>query len=460
MPPPSDISAARPGIAPRRPAPGGGTGVAARTRARSGSPAGVPLLIWLFLITVVLVPIELGFYLGPLFFTWSKAFLMVMAIPVVVRAVSELRWTAADGLFMAHTLWSTLCTLLNRGAAGAEMAGTYAIELAVVYLMVRLQLQSLAQIRATVRLLFWLVAICGAVAIPEALLERRFVHEFASSLTGITYFFSDEERFGLLRAASFFEHPILHGLFCAVLFSMVWYTHAGFGRLVRAAVITTATFFGMSSAPLLVIFTQMGLIWMERVTRALPNRLMVITLSVVGLVLFLNVTTGRGALGFLTILTFDPSTAFYRSLIWTHGIDDVMRSPIIGMIPENWTRLPWMVLSIDNQWLLMSMRSGLPGTFFFMAALYAIWRALSRVPLAERPPLFHQLRLGWGIMIVAFLLGGATVAYFGRMQPLGAFYIGLGAALALTRERVADPAAETPPARGAAPAARTPRTIL
>lgn len=411
---------------------------------RAGQSAGVPPMVAIFLITVVLIPVELGFFVGPLFFTWSKAFVMIVAIPVMVRAVSELKLVLPDILFITHTVWTGICTVLNKGGGGIEGAGTYFLEFAVVYLLIRLEMRSLAQFQAVVRMLFWLVAACALMAIPEAMLKVRFIHEVASALTGLTYHFSEEERWGFLRAASFFEHPILHGLFCASLFSLMWFAEPGAAaRLGKTVVITIGTFFALSSAPLLVLVAQMGLAMTERATRWLPARLMVITLGIVGLIAFLNVATGRGAFGILASLTINPQTAWYRTAIWENGLDDIWRSPIIGIVPESWTRLFWMSSSIDNHWLLMAFMSGLPGLFLFFACIFAIWRRLTKGAGENRPPAYRQLSLGWGIMIVALILGGATVAYFGRMQPLLAFFVSFGAALACNRETLQSEVTET-----------------
>lgn len=449
MPPAADSSLARPGPSARgRPA----------ARAEPAGGTGVPLPITLFLFTVVLVPIELGFFVGSLFFTWSKAFIFLIAIPTLIRAAGELKPTVFDGLLIAHVLWTMACTLVNRpGMPGVEWAGTYFLEIVVVYLLVRLHLRTLEQIHATVRMLVVLAGICALVAIPESLLGQRFIHDWARALTGFEYTFSDEERLGLLRATSFFEHPILHGLFCAYMLSMMWFSEPRpAARVIKALVLGVGTFFSLSSAPLLTYMGQAGLIALERATRWLKGRLMIITLSVLGLVTFLNLATGRGAFGFLAGMTLNPATAWYRNAIWESGLANLKRSPIIGIDPARWTRFEWMVSSsLDNHWLLMALRGGVPGVLMFFGALWMIWRTATRGVSPDRPALYNQLRLGWGLMIVALILGGATVAFFGRMQPLLAFLVAIGAALAANRQTLAAAPGPAAPAPAPAPGRRT-----
>ncbi len=391
--------------------------------------AAWPVVI--FLVLTVLVPVEFGFYIGPLFFTWSKAYLFVMSFGIIPIALLRSRLELFDWLLIALALWTFVAFLVSFGVShGLEGAGTYVIEVMTVYLMVRLSLRSYEQMVGIIRLLFWLVLISTIVAIPEALLKHRFVHEFAEFVTGIHYFFSNEERRGLLRAASFFEHPILFGVFCAVLLSPTWFTTHGFARLVKVGVIASGTYLSLSSAPLLMFVAQVVLIMVERATRWLNRRVAVFAAGSVALVTFLQVFTGRGAIGFITLLMLDPATAWYRKAQIDYSLDDVLRHPFFGIGAEEWTRPAWVSASIDNQFIAMALRGGIPALVLFLATLYLIWRALARIDATGQPRVFSQLRNGWGLMMVALLLGGLTVTYFGRMQPLMAFYAGLGASLA------------------------------
>jgi hypothetical protein len=145
-------------------------------------------------------------------------------------------------------------------------------------------------------------------------------------------------------------------------------------------------------------------------------------------VVFLETFTGRGLVGALALLTLNPATAYTRRNQWILGIDDVMRHPFFGFDPSTWTRPFWLAASVDNYWLVMMMRSGIPSLVYLALTVLLIWRALARIETTNT--LFRQLRTGWGLMMVALILGAATVAYFGKLQPLFIFYIGFGAALA------------------------------
>ncbi len=199
--------------------------------------------ITILLVLTVLVPVEFGFSLGSLFFTWAKAYLLVASVAVLPLAFTRLQLKLYDWFLIAHALWTFVAYLVDMGVGrGLEAGGTYVLEVMVVYLMMRLCIRSLEQVAAIIWLLFWLVAIATIPAIPEAVLKFRFIHEFAQSVTGHYYFIPYEERRGMLRAASFFEHPILFGVFCAAMLSPMWFTTRGLARYMKAAVIGLGTF--------------------------------------------------------------------------------------------------------------------------------------------------------------------------------------------------------------------------
>ncbi|MDH2328609.1 hypothetical protein QCN27_17295 [Cereibacter sp. SYSU M97828] len=347
---------------------------------------------------------------------------------VLPRAL-VMRWQAYDWLFLMHVVWSCIAfSLIYDPARSIEQSGTYILEFLIVYLMARVYLVNISQIKATILFLFAMAFISGMVAIPEAFLKERFIHDFAKSLTGISYFFSNETRMGILRAASFFEHPILYGAFCASLLSLIWFISSPLQLLWKIPVIGFATFLSASSAPLMMLIMQIWLLLIERVSRPLKNRLQIIGFMVLALALFMNFASNRGIVGLIATITLKPSTAYARRNIWNFAIDDVMANPIFGFDPSQWTRPYWLGASVDNYWLLISMRSGIPSLIFIFASILLIWVALSRRSNGE--VLYENLKTGWGLTMLALLIGGATVAYFGKLQPLFSFYMGLGAALA------------------------------
>lgn len=396
--------------------------------AQTGSTR-TPLPIMLMLILVIMVPIEFSMTLGGLFLTPAKVFLLIMAFAILPR-VFKMKLQAFDWLIAAHAIWSAVAHLKTYGSAGTQGAGLYVLEFLIVYLIMRVYMVRLEQFRSLVRLLFILVAVSIAVAIPEALTGQRYIHDFGRALTGLQYTYTQEYRLGILRSASFFEHQILFGIFCSAPLGLLWFTSTAAGRALKVPILFLGSFLAASSAPLLAFVLQMMLIGVERVSRKMKNRVGIISLIALVLGLILQYGTNRGVVGTLAIFTLNPLTAYYRREQWTFGIDDVMANPFFGFDATTWTRPFWMGPSVDNNWLLMMMRSGIPSVIFLFVGILFIWRALAARGM-DVPLLFDQLRKGWGVLILAVLFTGATVAFFGKLQPMFSFYIGLGAALAV-----------------------------
>lgn len=408
--------------------------------------ARAPFPVLLLLILVILVPIELSLQAGGLFITSSKMFLIVWAF-ILLPKTAQLEMKLYDWFFIAHVLWSAMCFLMVYGiGGGVERSGTYILEFLIVYLTARVYLREVTQFRAVILALCIMAGIAAILAFPEAISHQRYIHTFFRQLTGVYYRIDYDARMGIMRAASLFEHPILFGIFCSSLVSLAWFTGTVKQRMIRIPVLGFGTFLSASSAPLLIFMLQIWLIILERVTRNMRSRVKVIS-SVVGVLsAILQFGTGRGIVGVIAMITLSSGTTYIRRTQWQHGIDDVMRHPLFGFEPSTWTRPGWLAPSVDNYWLLMMMRSGIPSILFLAFAIFFIWRSLAK--RTETDPLFRGLRIGWGLMMIAMLLGGATVAYFGKLQPLFAFYIGFGAALASCLVPSDNPVTEAEPERG------------
>lgn len=394
------------------------------------SPAKIsaPFPVLLLLILVIMVPIEFSLQAGGLFITTSKMFLIIWAF-IILPKIAEIKLRIYDWLFMAHVFWTAMCLLMVYGlGGGVERSGTYILEFFVVYLTVRVYLRHVEQFRAVIIALCVMAGVAAILALPEALSHQRYIHTFFRQLTGVYYRIDYDARMGIMRAASLFEHPILFGIFCSSLVSLAWFSGTIKNRFIRIPMLAFGTFLSASSAPLLIFLLQIWLIILEKVSRPMKNRVLIIS-SIAGIMAaILQFGTGRGVVGTIALFTLNSGTTYIRRTIWEHGIDDVMRHPIFGFEETLWTRPHWLAGSVDNNWLLMMMRAGIPSLVLLMLAIFFVWRGLAK--RQETDEQFRGLRIGWGLMMIAILLGGATVAFFGKLQPLFAFYIGFGAALA------------------------------
>ena len=86
---------------------------------------------------------------------------------------------------------------------------------------------------------------------------------------------------------------------------------------------------------------------------------------------------------FITYLTFNLEASYNRILIWDFGTAEVMRNPLFGIGYGEFDRPWWMHASVDNFWLLIAMRHGLPAFFLFAAAILLIMYKIGRQRIVD-----------------------------------------------------------------------------
>lgn len=463
---------------PARPAPASAAALRASTGAGGSSTAllpeaGLGFSALTLMMLAFIIPNPIALTIGGVVFTPLRIMLILSVVPVLLAFSSRRtgRLYAFDLWFLAFALWSAMCILKNQGLGGIEFMGQFLLEFVILYFLVQFSISSVANLTSIVSLMFWMVFFLLILAIPEAVFRVHFTMNAANAIVGLPPIepLPHYVRLGLQRAMTVFNHPILYGVFCAAILGFAWeLTRSLAGRLFRLAVISAATFLSLSSAPILVLIVQVILMIGERTTRGVKKR-GIIAVSVVAAAVFaMEAFTGRGAIGFLSLITLEGGTAYYRQLIWHFGIDDVLRHPIFGFYAPLWTRPSWMGVTVDNYWLLLAMRGGIPSVLFLALALLSIGRHLYRRPDEELSDVLVRLRRAWAFAIIALLLSGGTVAFFDKLQPFFAMMIGLGgvivrliAASEHARGDNGGVTAEASPSRQAPKSARPrPRTVL
>lgn len=388
----------------------------------------LPWPIWLFIASMIVpAPIFIevdGLRIGP-----QRLALLLAAAGIMHWLWRTGRLRLHDTLILAAAFWGWGASFANLAPAGAiERGGAFFLEVGVAYLLPSACLMTLLHLRLAVRAFVPVVAILAVLAAVEAIGGRHFIAVFSAELMDGPEPFTADTRLGLLRARTTFSHQILFGVFCASLFALFWFeARSPVERAWRSLAVTAGVFFSLSSAAWILLVLQAMLIAAERVTRRIGNRL-VLALALTGLfALVLELTVQGGVMGFVTrYLALNSDTAYYRQLIWTHVTDDILAHPWTGT-GGSWSRLAWMVESIDQTYFAKALRYGIPTIALLGAGTVATAIALMRVP--NSGGLFRSLAIGWGLGVLAIAVAGLTVDYFGRALPYVMFLIGLGAAL-------------------------------
>ena len=411
-------------------------------RAASAAASLLPLTI---LIYGAMLPPEVRLMIGGVAF-YAYRIVGFAILPWLLGQFGKgIRLSVGDGLILIGAAWMVVSFVAFYGVEGFARGVGLAVDVAIPYLCARASIKSYQDLR---RLLIYCLPgliIAGAAVAAESLSHRLIVRPIFASIFGdlSSYengvavsnarFFVDY-RMGLLRASGPFPHPILGGLFLSSFLPL--FLRAGLKGWPKIAGPITGFlgFFSVSSAVFLAYAVDIGLIIIDAILRFARLKIWpVIIGSTAILLLAAQVASGGRLVGFISRISLNPATAYYRQLIWEYGSQSILDHPIIGIGFSEYQRLSWMTPSVDNYWLLLGIRHGfLTPVCIFVFCLMFIWKlgqSLKYVPAQDQ-----KLGQALNVCVFTLVITAFTVSYFSGMQTL--FYILLGAGASLWSESV------------------------
>jgi hypothetical protein len=386
--------------------------------------------------------IPMSFTVAGLRLSPIRVVMLLAFIPLMVRLVAGRagRINVVDVLMIAHCLWMLLASTVVMGFERLPYISMTIVELLGGYLVGRTLILSEIDYRTFFRYFLWTLAFMLPFGLVEFLTTRQPLNDLVD-LVADTYRRGDSTRarWGLMRAQGSFEHPILFGLYCSIAFAHVFYLYRDSiaKRLTLMPFVGFMTFMSLSSAPFLSVAMQMGMIVWDKATRSRWWLLFGLTVAAYIVVDMLSNRTPITIL--INYVPFDAHTAWTRVVQWDWGVRNLMQSPIFGLgISFEWERPSWLVNSVDNFWLVVAMRYGIPGIGLLLATIaFAIWRVIRARNLAEGE---ENCRTAYMVALVGLLFALATVHIWGAVAVLTMFFIGAGQWLASVGESRAAPA--------------------
>lgn len=338
----------------------------------------LPLVVWVYLFAVV---IPIGVSLGPLVLTGLRVLLLVMILPLMFGLFTGKygKIIATDVLFLLHIGWATVALAANNPGQVVEQVGSVGMEFLGGYALGRAYIRTREDFAALTKALIVVVLAMLPLALIETLTGRTLMVEALRKVPGIrTVAISvQEDRFGLDRVQLGFAHPIHFGLFCSVVFSLCFVAMEGtFGEARRwliAFIVGAMGFLALSSGALLAIALQCGLIAWAMIFAKVEKRWWILFALFVLAYIAIDLLSNRKPIQvFMSYATFSAHTAYWRALIFEWGMKNVWANPILGLGLNDWIR-PWFMHSgsMDNFWLVMAVRYGIPG-FVFVTAGYIL----------------------------------------------------------------------------------------
>lgn len=402
----------------------------------AGATLSHPVMLALFLLTAT-QPYSL--LLGPLLMGPYRLVLLIFALPLLAGWISGRygRFVLPDFLVLGYVFWVGVSLAANgQGSRLVEYAGGELIDTFVAYLLGRAAVRNKEDLYFFIRAFLILLLLLLPFAVLESTRGMMILQDLYRNLPSIKPFnpttLTYPSRMGLLRAQTTINHPILYGVFCSIGFSfaLVGLRYAGGGmsllqRMIMVAGSAGGTFFSLSAGAFASLLVQVGLIAWNTILAKVDKRWKIFGMLVAAVYVFLDIAASRPPLVVMSrVVAFSPSTAWNRYQIWVFGTAEVGRHPIFGKgLFIDWVRQPWMPPSIDNYWLLIAMRFGLPGVLFLLVAYLYICTRLVRMNFSPDPEM-SAIRYAFVFTFSGVFISLATVSMWHVTYSLVLLVIG------------------------------------
>jgi hypothetical protein len=403
---------------------------------RPGSTVSYPVLLAVVLGYALLLPPQLNLSIGGSSLPPYRLILIPSALFMIVQFIKgwvRLGWI--DVLVVAIAFWVCLALFMTTDPVGAFLASVAQVtDIGLAYFIGRFTIRSARDWRIFLILMAPGLAVSGAILVLESLTHRVIVQEILGQLTGRPFVRDSGSRLGLFRAYGTFPHPILAGIFMAsflppYLLSGLRGWPKYFGMFAAFA-----SFFTLSSAALLSLTAGLALSAYNWITDRISNLNWQVFAIVCALGLFAAEFGSKSGVYNLVLRfgSLNSWTAYYRTLIWDYGVENVKRNPWFGIGYRDYDRPEWMSTSVDHFWLLIAIRFGVIPPVLLALAMIAIIVMLGRrstqVPTADR-----GLYKGVAITVAVFGLATLSVALWLSAHVWFFMVLGIGASLAATR---------------------------
>lgn len=379
-------------------------------------------------------PPEIDIDIGPLRLGVYRLALFALTPYVAVTILNgTLRLKLVDAIMTVCAGWIILSfSVVYNWRTGLESGGGIAADMLVSYLLGRATIRSFGHVRLLLLgILPGLIVTSGLLAIEslsgKLLIRPTLQNIFGGSgdhQTALRY----EYRQGLLRGYSVFTHPIHAGVFLSSFISL--YLVFFHQKIVKISGIFVGflSIFSMSSAAFLGIILNFGLLIYDRMQARISD--IGWGAFLIGGGIFLALVQLFSSSGLISVvyryLTLNPSTGYFRTLIWKYASEEAMRNPVFGIGYEEYYRPAWMfTASIDAHYLFMAVSYGiLPAFLYLFIALYCIY-SLSRRSVQAQTTASRNRYVGLAIFMSVILLLMFTVTFWDVMLAWWNFILGM-----------------------------------
>ncbi len=361
----------------------------------------------------LLLPAGISVEVGPILL-FPYRLLLLLLIPFIILEVrrNPFKPTLADAFLSFFALWVAISLGFHLGPAnGIEPIGRELVDIGVAYLVFRTFVRDFDQLSWILRKLLPGVVVVAVILAYESITRDLLIASIIP-VSGGEGEMQETIRLGLRRAVGPFRHPIHGGLIMASLLPLYATAKAPGWVKVTGTIASACAFFTVSTSAVLMLIMVIGLLfyWCLNVQLTQrPNWPMIVVPTLVTSFVIQLLATGGIMSFFIRHVAINSSSARYRKMIWEHGTNAVERNPVLGVGFASYDRPGWMSSgSLDNHWLAIALRHGIPATVFLLGTVIMACAYLvrsQRFSLEQRP--VQQAALL--ICLVSFALSLFTV---------------------------------------------------
>ena len=382
----------------------------------------------------ILCPPELSFNFGPVRLTPYRLMLLVLIIPLLKWLFFEIKNEGyiklIDGLVLFHCCWAVLSLIINAGfLQGIESGGILFVESIGSYLIARKVVKDQDMFDYFIKLSMSICIILLPLVLFEMLTGVHLIREVAKSIFGGNFYNTIEPRMGFTRAYGSFEHPILLGVFASTFGLLFYYSNVVKKKKTMFITAALVSLSSLSSGGILAIGLQGALLAWSKLadTLKINSKWGKLILLLIISYLLMSLVSSSPLKFFLSKITFSQQTAYFRTIIFEYGAQNVAAHPVFGIGFSDWVRPFWMPPSVDNFWLLTAMRFGLPSLISLVAAVFILINLILKTNK-------DKISTAYIIVLVSFVFAGCTVHFWNQLLVFFYFFLGLGIALVKTEK--------------------------
>lgn len=392
---------------------------------------GAPVVLKLLAVSILL-PDNVGFRYGELRFSAARVILLVLTPIILVRfgktlATRHYRFVFSDLFVVLTGIWMFVAFGATGGVTDSlNHAGPTALEFCMGYLVARVLLSEHGQAVDFVNFLCWGVATIALLGLLDTLTHKLVIHELANALFGGGESVGEVggPRYGLIRAASTSQHPIIFGFTCAIGFLLAT-SISNSGKIFKIFACGLGMLLSLSAAPIEGAMIGLGLLIYNRILDGVQYRWAgLIGLTAAGTLMLYSVTEPIRFI--LNHLVLDSENAWYRNWVWQVSTDILAQTPWIGLGFNLNDDVP---NSVDSVWLHWALLYGVPGSLLFALSIFGTTSLPTNGPLVNLTRAESKLGTTLGILWFVIALVGFTVDFFGTAWILVPLLLGVRAHL-------------------------------